>query len=103
MLKTEIDRSLILSGVRALLGEVPPTLRSVSIELINDIIHWQCIFDSDANADDIELLSSASTEVIADFSNYGLNEKLEIVAFPEKVTPLKNLIYHRHENNYWKS
>ncbi|TXK74674.1 hypothetical protein [Mesonia sp. K4-1] len=102
-MRNEIDISLILSGVRALLGHVPNTLRFVSVELKDEIIHWKCVFDSKANEKDIELLSQAAGELISDFPKYELNEISEIVDFPAKGIPLKNLIYYRHEHNYYEN
>jgi hypothetical protein len=102
-LKNEIDISLILSGINALLGHVPNTLRFVSLELIDEIIYWKCVFDSNATEKDIELLSQASGELISDFPNYGLKETYEIIEFPGKGNPLKNLIYYRHEHNYYEN
>ena len=100
--KTEIDIQLILSSTRALLGEIVPCLRSVSVEIHDHTIVWQCLFDSDATEDDFELLSAASAEIIADFNDYDLEEIIKCVPFPEQMENLKNLIYLRHENNYWK-
>lgn len=102
-MKDEIDILLILSGVRALLGHVPNALRSVSVELKDEIIHWKCVFDSDANEKDIELLSQAATELISDFPKYGLNESVEIIEYPTKGSALKNIIYYRHEHNYYEN
>ena len=99
-MRTEEDRKLILSGVNALIGEITPPLRSVSIEVSNKTIRWKCVFDSDATEDDFELLSAAATEVIADFpKEYGLEEIIVVVPSPQQTEPLKNVIYHRHENN----
>jgi hypothetical protein len=81
---------------------IPPSLRSVSVEFRNDTIVWQCIFDKDATEDDFELLSSAATEVIADFEGHMLEELLRKIPFPEKLVHLKNLIYHRHEEGFSK-
>lgn len=100
--RTEIDVKVILSGVRELLGEVIPCLRSVSIDVSGKTIAWQCLFDSDATEGDIKLLSAASTELIADFNDYGLKEIIKKVPFPEQMQNLKNIIYIRHEHNYWK-
>lgn len=100
--KTEIDNHIILSSVKALLGEIVPSLRSVSVELREKTILWQCLFDSNATEKDFELLSAASTEMIADFNNYNLKEIIKYVPFPEQLENLKNVIYLRHENNYWQ-
>jgi hypothetical protein len=100
----EEDIHLILSGTRALIGEITPSLRSVSLEERNTTIFWKCVFDTNATEDDFELLSAAAAQVIADFPNVnGLEEIIIVIPFPKPTEPLKNLIYHRHENNYWKN
>ena len=91
------DQKLILSSVRALWGCVMPSLRTVSIELNDDIILWKCVFDSTATEDDLENLSAAAAEVTADFPKYGLKEIIVTIPFPQKTEPLKNLIYLRKE------
>ncbi|PSR55371.1 hypothetical protein AHMF7605_18605 [Adhaeribacter arboris] len=98
-MKSEVDNSLILSGVRALLGNVPISLRSVSIELSNGKILWKCVFDENATEEDYELLSIAAGEVIADFPNYGLKEITETIPNFKKPQHFKNLIFQRKENN----
>ena len=101
-LRTQEDISLILSGVRALIGEITPPLRSVSIELDNKKVIFKCVFDQTATDDDIELMSAVAGEIIADFPDYDLKEIYQKIPQPEPTNPLKNVLYHRHENNYWK-
>ena len=100
---TEEDNKLILSSIRALQGEITSSLRSVSVELREKKIIWQCLFDSDATEEDFELMSLVCTEVIADYPwGYGLEEIIKYVPAPEDMKHLKNLIYLRHEQNYYK-
>ena len=95
--KTQDDIRLILSSLRALWGLVTPRLRSVSVEMHDNTIFWQCIFDKDATKSDLEFMTEASSEVIADFKANKINENIRIIPFPEKTRHLKNLIYLRHE------
>lgn len=99
---SKVDNELILSSVKALWGQVTPSLRSVSVELRREIIIWKCLFDTEATEDDFELVSDAAGEVISEFSNYGLEEIIEYCPFPKKMDNLKNLVYFRHEHNYYK-
>ena len=100
---TEEDNKLILSSIRALQGEITSSLRSVSVELQEKKVFWQCLFDSDATEDDFELMSVACAEVIADYPwGYTLEEIIKYVPVPEDMKHLKNLIYLRHEQNYYK-
>jgi hypothetical protein len=101
-LKTDNDISIILSGVNALIGEVTPCLRSASIEWNGNKVIFKCVFDETATEDDLELMSAAAGEIIADFPDSDLEEVVEKVSPPEPTNPLKNVLYHRHESNYWK-
>jgi len=63
-----ISVELRLSAQRALLGNIPPTLRVVSLEVRRTVIHFRAVFTSAATNEHRESLSVAATEVIADFS-----------------------------------
>jgi hypothetical protein len=99
-LKTDFDISLTLSGVRALIGEITPCIRSVSIEVVNKRILFKCVFDDTSTEHDFELMSAAAAEIIADFPNYEIEEIFITDSF-EKIDSLKNQLYHRHESSYW--
>lgn len=101
-MKTKIDVSLILSGIRALIGEVTPCLRSASIEMMGDKIIFKCVFDETATEDDFELMSAVGAEIIADFPDCGFEEVIYKVCAPETTNPLRNVLYQRHESNYWQ-
>ncbi len=94
---TTIDQSLILSSVRALWGCITPSLVSVSTEIQDNTILWQCIFDSSADETDLELLSSAAAELIAAFNTCNLKEIIKKVPYPNKTEHLRNIIYLRYE------
>ena len=95
--KSKNDISLILSSVRALWGVVTPSVRSVSTEIRNDTIIWQCIFDIEATEEEMELMSDAASEVISDFNNLTLDERIIKIHSPIKIDHLKNLIFLRKE------
>jgi hypothetical protein len=101
-LKAKTDISLILSGVRALIGEVTPCLRSASVELNENKVIFKCVFDETATENDLELMSAAAGAIIADFPGCDLKEIVQKVAPPQPTNPLKNVLYHRHESNYWQ-
>lgn len=100
-MKTEADISLILSGIRALCGNVTATFRSVSIELKDKTILLKCVFDTSATEDDFELASIIAAEIIADFPDYNIEEISITIPQPTGTEPLKNLLYCRHELNYY--
>ena len=101
-MKAEKDIELILSGVRALIGAVTPCLRSVSVEWNGTAVLFKCVFDEAATEDDLELMSAAATEIIADFPDCDLKEIVEKIPPSEAANPLKNALYHRHESSYWQ-
>jgi hypothetical protein len=89
---------LRLSGQRALCGNIPTSLRSVSAEFRNNKIVFQCIFDGNPSDDDKELLSIAATEIIADFPDINeIDEQFLAVKYPEKFKDLENLLYLKYE------
>ena len=96
-MKSEQDISLLLSAVRALLGNVSPALRAASVEWNNNTILWKCSFDESATPYDYELVSVAAAEIIADFPDAELEEIYECTAKAAAMHPLKNWIYRRHE------
>ncbi|MFZ7115864.1 MAG: hypothetical protein ACO1G9_10825 [Bacteroidota bacterium] len=100
-MKSEKDISLILSGVRALIGEVTPCLRSASVEWNGNKVIFKCVFDETATEKDLELISVAAGEIIADFSYCDLENVVQKISPPEPTNPLKNVLYHRYESNYW--
>ena len=92
------DVDLRLSSQRALWGHVTPSLRSASIEYRGSVIYWRCLFNQDANQDDLELAREAGTEILSDFPDVKeFKEDIRVVPFPEKLINLKNLVYYHHE------
>ncbi|MDQ6610511.1 MAG: hypothetical protein M3Y85_11900 [Bacteroidota bacterium] len=98
-MKTEKDTFLILSGIRALTGQITSSLRSASIELHDKKVIFKCVFDETASDDDFELVAIAAAEIIADFPNCSLEEIFQKIDQPASTNPLKNVLYHRHESN----
>lgn len=95
--RSKQDIALILSAVRALTGAVPPSLISVSVAFNENTIQWQCLLDEQATDEELEILSVAAAEVIADFPAYDLHEWIKRVAPGEKPSLLGNLVYLRYE------
>ncbi|MEJ2795952.1 hypothetical protein WAE56_21350 [Iodobacter sp. LRB] len=90
---------LRLSAQRALCGNVPGTLRSVSVEYHDTVIACRYAFDDGATTSEMELLSCASTEIIADYREpYTITEEFVIVPFPSKPEYLRYLVYMRAED-----
>lgn len=63
---------------RALIGEVPPTLRFIYARLEHCVLHFHAVFTDDATDDHLECASVVLTEVLADCeSEVQLQEKIE--------------------------
>ena len=56
-----------LSAQRALWGAIPTSLRAFSIEIFGNVIRTRSVFDDTETLDHREMLSVASSEIIADF------------------------------------
>ena len=92
------EHELRLKAQIALLGEVPASLRSVSIAAAPKAVSFRAILTTDASEGDREALSCAATEFIAQFdSDTSLNE--QIICYDgrleERELPL--LVYRRKE------
>lgn len=89
---------LMLSGQRALLNRVGPSLRSVSTALEGTHISWRGTFDNNTSENDLALLKQAASEVMKDYnSDFTIKEIYEIVSSPDKMNMEKNTLFHRNE------
>lgn len=70
--------NLKLSVQRALIGQVPASLRFLYVFFTEDTLNFHAVFTADASDEDIEAVSIAATEVISDCKhNVQLNELYE--------------------------
>src|SRR5262245_19084686 len=90
-----------LSAQRALLGNVSPALRQVSISIdeISREYRVRVVYDTTATDDDIEDADSAATEITGDFLDWNGNEEIVRCGPPDVPTPLDWLVYSRKEGN----
>ena len=94
----ELEQKLKLSAQRALLGNIPTSLRSASFEYKGTEIACRFIFNGTVSPDDKELLSCAATEVIADYSSpYTVSEEYLDASFPAEMEHLSLLVFLRYE------
>jgi hypothetical protein len=92
------DTNIRLSAQRALLGNVPSSLRSASLDVDGSTISFRCYFDKGASEEDYELLRCAGTEVIADYpSGRTIEEQLILLPWPGEMSHLKHLVFLRYE------
>jgi hypothetical protein len=95
----KIRVTLLLGAQRALWGNVPTTLRSVSVSAAESVIHFRCYFDAGASDNDRELLSDAAGELLADFrSPWHISEEFIELAAPAPMAHLEHLVFLRHES-----
>ena len=63
-----MDNSLALSVHRALLCAIPKNLKGLRVVIEeNNKLLWQAFFDAEPTEEEKEVLSEASTEVLADY------------------------------------
>ena len=93
-----MNQSLALSIQRALIGEVPATLRFLYARIENNTLYYHAVFTDDATDDHLECASVALTEVIADCdANIQLDEIIERnSAMPWRQGAGENLYYLRY-------
>jgi hypothetical protein len=85
---------------RALLGEVPCSLRGLTVGWGNSDLEIHCVFDGEIEDDDREAMEVVASEVVADFPETN-HVEVECIRkdFPEdiKQSKLKMWIYLRKE------
>ncbi len=88
--KLEFRRCVLLSVQRALLGEVPPALRGVTLGWDDRLIYLRCYFDGPISEEDRESMELVATEVMADFF-LERNVELQVVRqdAPSRLDPLE--------------
>ena len=91
------DILLRLSAQHALLGAVTPNLRSFSVEMNGGTVTCQAVFEEVPAAEEIDLVQSAGTEIIADFVDAKIDEQFIVCGDQAMPKALTYLIYQRHE------
>ena len=96
-MKPGADILLRLSAQHALLGAVTPNLRSFSVEMNGGTVTCQAVFEEVPAAEEIDLVQSAGTEIIADFVDAKIDERFIVCDDQAMPKALTYLIYPRHE------
>jgi hypothetical protein len=96
---TAVDSRLRLSALRALLGAIGPQVRLVKVRRDGSVITFTVVAAGPLDEADEEALSIAATEIIADFPDCLIDERLLISDGP---LPIENAltegwIYRRAE------
>ena len=99
-MKTGHDIFLLLSAQRALLGEVPPRLRSVSFDLSLDgeELDARFEFDGEPTEDELECASIVMTNILADYSknHRAYREQFVAAPCPQKSKFLRLVAFYLH-------
>lgn len=93
----EIRNSIILSVQRALLGEVSPALRGVTVGWNDKSINILCYFDGFISKEDREAMSCVETEVMADFPDLQIDLDVIQCDVPQEMNLLDVWVYRRRE------
>ncbi|NHM32445.1 hypothetical protein [Neobacillus terrae] len=92
------NNELILSCQKSLLGAIPFKLRGLTVKLENRTFYWKGYFDGEPTEEEIEILSIACVEVIADFPIIkDFEEEYINHAFPLKMEMLQFWAFLRWE------
>jgi len=99
MTNKETSNLLFASVVRALLGEIPFSLRKFTFEDKNSTIIIRAYFDGEISEDDEESMQCVGTEIIADF-HHTHKIRVETIRYDVPL-PLNNVpgiaVYQRKE------
>jgi hypothetical protein len=95
----EYGMSLRLYAQQALLGNIPQSLRSVSVEYRGTDIACRFIFDGEPTEYDQDLLSCSAAEIISNYNEpYMLDEEYLAIPYPAEMNFLSYVVFLRHEN-----
>jgi hypothetical protein len=99
MTAQKIERTqVLLSLQRAMLGEVFPALRAVTVEWSDTSVKFWAYIDGPLTEEDADSLSCMSAEIAGDFWP-GVEIDYEPVRldFPDKIMDMRARVFHRRE------
>jgi hypothetical protein len=89
---------VLLSLQRALLGEVAPNLRAVTVTYTGNAIHFDAFFDGPIGDAEREAMSLVETEVLADFPpEHRVTHQVIRLDAQALVPKDRTWVYHRKE------
>lgn len=94
---TKVGADIRLSAQRALLGNIPGSLRAFSVEVSDGVVRLRSIFDGSATNEHVEMLSAAGTEIISDYPEHLLEEDFRHLPDSSPMEHLAHIIFLRHE------
>jgi len=99
MTERTVDRTLVLTSLqRAMLGEIFPALRAVTVEWSQRKVRFFAYVDGPLKEADAESLSCISAELAADFWP-GVDIEYQVVRsdLPAKIDDTRARVFHRRE------
>lgn len=89
---------VLLSLQRALLGEVSPNLRAVTVSYTDSSVQFEAYFDGEISDEDREAMSMVETEVMADFpSSHVITHEVKRLDAPALIPKDRTWAYYRKE------
>lgn len=90
---------LILSGSRALLGQIYPEIRAISAGILEKKLFIKCYLDRPVNNDDYENLNEISAMILGDFPEIDKTDEIcEYNMSPfNQLDPLSGWLYMKKE------
>lgn len=90
--------AVLLSLQRALLGEIGPNLRAVTVRYAETSLHFEAYFDGEIRDEDRESMSLVETEVMAEFpASHAVSHDALRLDAPAQIPKDRIWVYHRKE------
>ena len=99
MTERHVERTIVLLSLqRAMLGEVFPALRAISVEWSDRRVKFFAYVDGPLAEADAESLSCISAEVAADFwPGVEIDYEVAQVDSPNRIVDARTRVFHRRE------
>lgn len=99
MTERSVERALVLLSLqRAMLGEVFPALRAVTVEWSYAAVKFFVYVDGPLTEEDAESVSCIAAGVAADFwSGVELDYEMVRLDFPARIDDVRTRVFHRRE------
>lgn len=94
-------KDVLVALQEALLGEVSPTLRAITVEYDDTSIHFDAYYDGEITDDYREAMLRVDTEVMAVFpETHKISHSVIRRDYPELIPKDRIWAYHRQEGNF---
>ncbi|HZN96007.1 MAG TPA: hypothetical protein VFB81_25000 [Myxococcales bacterium] len=89
---------VLLAIQQALLGEVSPNLRAVTVSYTETSLHFEAYFDGEVHDEEREAMSLVETELMAEFpSTHSLSHQVIRLDTPALIPKDRTWVYFRKE------